>query len=119
MDVLLDGARIANDWFYINTNGELIIDNIIFVTSKYIDIIDEAKKNRNIFLITNSETANDYNIENVNIINYDKYIISEIEYNEKMKEYAKHGWKVGKNGNSVFNENIEQYILYFDYKKGA
>jgi len=156
-DPIFDAISISSDWFNINTNNKLTIDDIIFITSKYIDIIDEIKKDRNIFLITNSETANDYSTKNINIINYDKYIISEIEYNEKKKEYDKHNWKNGY-GISVFNEdafcklnllaealnnknldytclrychnieniewterneNIEQYILCFDYKKGA
>jgi hypothetical protein len=154
---ILDATRIGNAWFYINTNNKLTIDVIIFITSRYINIIDEIKNNRNIYLITNSETAENYNTKDVNVINYDKYIISEIEYNKKKKEYAKHCWKDGY-GNTVINpdilcklnmiaealnnknldytclrychkieniewkesiETIEQYILYFDYKKEA
>jgi len=104
-DPILDALRIGNDWIYINTNNKLTIDNIVFITSKYINIIDEIKENRNVFLITNSKVAENCNLKNVNVINYDKYIISEIEYNEKKKEYAKHGWKDGF-GNSMINEDI-------------
>lgn len=105
-DPIKDAIRIANDWFNIIKNNKPKIENIIFITSKYINIIDEIIENKDIFLITNSEMAENYNTKNVNIINYDKYTISEIEYNDKKKEYAKRCWKVVANGNSFINLDI-------------
>lgn len=152
MDMLFDTIRISNDWYKIRENNKVIIDNIILITSEYINIIDEIKNNKNIFLITNSKMTNSYNTKNVNIINYDAYIMDETEYSEKVKKYDKHNWRDGQ-GNFLINrdvlcklnmfakalnnkdldytclrychdivniewternENIEQYVLYFD-----
>jgi len=111
IDFLKDGLRIFENWYKINKDNKIVIDNIILITSKYIDIIEDIKYDKNIFLITNSERINEYNTKNINIINYDKYIINNIEYEkEKTKEYDKYNPKYG-NQNVIYILNMLEEAL--------
>jgi len=110
MHLLFDAVRISNNYCNLFDNNKIVINNIIFITPKYIDNIANFKKDKNIFLITNSEMTNEYDTKDVNIINYDKYIINDIKYvKEKINEYDKYNWKNGY-GESQFNPNV-LYIL--------
>jgi hypothetical protein len=110
MHFFYDALKISNNYCELFDNNKIAINNIMFITSKYIDNIADLKKDKNIFLITNSEMTNEYDTNDVNIINYDKYIINDIKYiKEKIKEYDKYNWK-NRCGECFFNPNI-LYIL--------
>jgi len=104
-DLINHSIIITNNWCKIIDNNKITIDNIIFITSKYIDVIDEIKANKNIFLITNSKMKDEYNTKNINVINYDKYINNDVE--ERIKEYNNIcNWKDSRDGEPLINPNI-------------
>ena len=111
MDIIHDTARIINNWFKIIASKKPIIDNIIFVTSSYLEVIENIGKEKYIYLVSNSEMINKYS--NANVINFEKYIINDMALiNENIKIYDKYNWKDG-NKNNVLDEQVIYFLNMF------
>jgi hypothetical protein len=113
MDFFHDSIRILNNWCNIIDNNTIPIDNIVFITNNYLDIIDEIKADKNVFLITNSEMVKEYNTKDIKVINYDKYYLKDINYIiKKQIENDKYNWKNSK-GKRFMNIDVLYFLNLF------
>ena len=104
-------VNIINKWEIAETN-KITVDSIVFITSNYIDIIKDI--NKKIYMVTDFEKNNNYNLENVVSMNYNEYLIDDLTLmKNEIKEYDKYNWHNIGTGNSVINKRVFYQLNMF------
>jgi hypothetical protein len=98
---------LSKKWPKITRNKTLLINKYIFITSNYVNAAEELDEKSKIYIVTNSEIAEKYNKPNIEVINYDNYMINDIKAVKKeINEYDEFNWHNIGTGNSVINKRV-------------
>ena len=99
--------KIPNDFF----KNKLAVDNLVFISSSYIDI---KCVDKNIYVITAPENIKDYDSPNVVALNQNDFLVKDIISMKKaVKEYDKYNWHNIGTGNSGINQRVFYQVNMF------